>query len=168
MSGGSGLALQEYVTTQASTLEDSDVLALFKELGVDWEKIFLYRQSGIEAWLDIECTRDTSNLMSYLRTIYTELEYNEVQEVVNVVKGNDLNSLTASRIAELLNNYKAKTKQPIEKAAVVAAAIVITEYQGNELDLARVDVSKQDISRFKKELEGEMNENPLVPALEFE
>nr|MDO8111312.1 hypothetical protein [Candidatus Sigynarchaeota archaeon] len=154
------VGLQKYIVIKTTQIDDEKLLAFLKELDINWEIIFLRRTLAVNDWLEIECERNGSNLKSYLRYMYPILGYMDIQNIVKVVEGNNLNFKIASRTAELLSKQKKEilnnenvdvTYTPIEMAEIIAAARLAAAYHGVKRDIKfESDVRLEDVLRFEK------------------
>ncbi|MHA1371718.1 MAG: hypothetical protein ACTSRA_18610 [Promethearchaeota archaeon] len=157
----SWLGVQAYIVIKTTKLDDEKVFEFLKELGINWELIFLRRTLAVNDWLEIECEHRLSNLKTYLRHLYPILGYTDIQQIVKVVEANNLTFKVAVKMADLLNKQKKEmlknenidvTYQPIEKAEIIAAARLAIAYHGEkkEIKFDEEEVRIEDVLYFEK------------------
>ncbi|MFX0101592.1 MAG: hypothetical protein ACFFCS_18600 [Candidatus Hodarchaeota archaeon] len=156
----SWIGIQKYIVIKTTKLDDEKLLQFLEELEINWEIIFLRRTLAVNDWTEIECENNASNLKTYLRHLFPMLGYLDIQQIVKIVEGNQLNFKITVRMAELLNKQKKEllknehadvTYRPIEKAEIVAAANLAMAYHGEKKEIKfDDDVRMEDILRFEK------------------
>ncbi len=153
--------LQMYTVIKAESL-NQDLLDFIKQLGINWEFIFLRRELSIEDWLEIECEKNSINLKGYLRNKYPNLGYFDINNITRIAVVNQLKFKVVNHMSEMLDRKKEKQyeltggqpdKEPLQKAEINAAARLSTAYYGLNKNI-KIDkgVSVEDVQFFELEL----------------
>ncbi|MHA1682519.1 MAG: hypothetical protein ACTSUE_16395 [Promethearchaeota archaeon] len=155
----SWVGIQKYLVIKTNKIDDEKLLMFFKELGINWEVIFLRRSLAINDWLEIECENNLTNLKTFLRYKFHLLVYVDVQNIVKIVEKNNLSFKAAVRMAELLEKQKREMQidnidtsyQPIVMAEIIAAARLSAAYHGEKVDIEfDQKVRIEDILRYER------------------
>jgi hypothetical protein len=153
--------IEEYIVIKTENLTE-DLLSFLKEIGIDWEMIFLRRDLAIEEWLETECERNSINLKGYLSSKYDGLGFFDVNNIVRIIVKNQLSFKIADKTADILNNVKKQRLEltgnnsdmdPLKKAEIVAGIRLACAYFGQKKDIElEKDISEVDVARFEEEL----------------
>lgn len=155
----SWVGIQKYIIIKTNKIDDERLLSFFRELGINWEIMFLRRSLAINDWLEIECENNLANLKTFLRYKFHLLVYVDVQNIVKLVEKNNLSFKVAVRMAELLEKQKRANRtenmdvsyQPIEMAEIIAAARLAAAYHGEKREIMYdKKVRIEDVLRFEK------------------
>jgi hypothetical protein len=153
--------IQLYTIIKAEKITDQ-LLDFLREIGVNWEIIFLRRDLSIENWVEIECEKNSINLKGYLSSKFDYLGFFDVNNIVRVAVLNQLNFKIVHRMAELLDRVKAHREEltggspnsePIKKAEIIAAARLSSAYYGIKVEI-QIDkeIDIVDVQYFEAEL----------------
>lgn len=154
--------LQLYTIIKSDELND-ELLKLLKNLGIDWELLFLRRDLALEDWTEIECERRSINLKGYLKAKYETLGFFDINNITRLVVRNQLSFKIADKIAELLNRSKLFREQgffsgdknePVNKAEIAAAAELACAYFGESNIKLKFDkdIPLEEIQHYRDEL----------------
>ncbi|MHA1459215.1 MAG: hypothetical protein ACTSQR_06075 [Promethearchaeota archaeon] len=100
--------LQLFIIIESRKPNNNKLLEFLKELGIDWELIFLRRRLAIHDWTEIECQTNQDNLKSYLRVKYDTLNYFDINNMIRLIAHNDLPFNVADKMGSLLFKMKSE------------------------------------------------------------
>lgn len=147
-----------YVIIRAKDVDD-DLLSFLKQIGIDWELIYLRRELSIQNWMEIECERNSANLKGFFRSQFPLLGYIDINNILKIIIKNQLNFKVAVQMAELLSKFKKESQgkddydvRPLSKAEIVAAAKLASAYYGIKDISYDPDIPLADIQHFENEL----------------
>jgi len=104
--------LQLFIIIESRKPNNNKLLEFLKELGIDWELIFLRRRLAIHDWTEIECQANPDNLKSYLRVKYDTLNYFDINNMIRLIVHNELPFNVADKMGSLL--YKMKSERSFQ------------------------------------------------------
>ncbi|MBY9010192.1 MAG: hypothetical protein KGD74_10040, partial [Candidatus Lokiarchaeota archaeon] len=104
--------LQLFIIIESRKPNSNKLLEFLKELGIDWELIFLRRRLAIHDWTEIECQANSDNLKSYLRVKYDTLNYFDINNMIRLIVHNELSFNVADKMGSLL--YKMKSERSLQ------------------------------------------------------
>ena len=104
--------LQLFIIIESRKPNSNKLLEFLKELGIDWELIFLRRRLAIHDWTEIECQANSDNLKSYLRVKYDTLNYFDINNMIRLIVHNELSLNVADKMGSLL--YKMKSERSLQ------------------------------------------------------
>jgi hypothetical protein len=135
------VGLQLYTIIKADALDDQ-IFDFLKELGVNWEVIYMRRNLALQDWISVECERQVTNLKGYLRSKYATLTYFDVNAMTEEIVRLQLNFNIADQMGDILSKYKEATQQsasreapPFNTAEIMAAATLACAVIGTQADL---------------------------------
>ncbi len=100
--------LQLFIIIESRKPNNNKLLEFLKELGIDWELIFLRRRLAIHDWTEIECQANQDNLKSYLRVKYDTLNYFDINNMIRLILRNELPFNVADKMGSLLSKMKSE------------------------------------------------------------
>ncbi|MHA1240204.1 MAG: hypothetical protein ACTSQU_05355 [Promethearchaeota archaeon] len=100
--------LQLFIIIESRKPNNNKLLEFLKELGIDWELIFLRRRLAIHDWTEIECQANPDNLKSYLRVKYDSLNYFDINNMIRLILHNELPFNVADKMGSLLFKMKSE------------------------------------------------------------
>ena len=100
--------LQLFIIIESRKPNNNKLLEFLKELGIDWELIFLRRRLAIHDWTEIECQANQDNLKSYLRVKYDTLNYFDINNMIRLILHNELPFNVADKMGSLLFKMKSE------------------------------------------------------------
>jgi hypothetical protein len=100
--------LQLFIIIESRKPNNNKLLEFLKELGIDWELIFLRRRLAIHDWTEIECQANQDNLKSYLRVKYDTLNYFDINNMIRLILHNELPFNVADKMGSLLSKMKSE------------------------------------------------------------